>query len=90
VNREQENDTISNEKDETILWESHYATTLFINITTIRNIIGNESTMNYVFQDQPKYYLDMLRNPATINQKMIIHIIDLVMDINEGTLEVEA
>jgi hypothetical protein len=64
VNREQDNDTISNEKDETILWESHYATTLFINITTIRNIISNESTMNDVFQDQPKYYLDMPRNLA--------------------------
>jgi hypothetical protein len=89
VNTEQENNTISNEKDETILWERHYATTCFINIITIRNIVGRESTMNDVFQDQPKYYMDMLRNPTTTNQEMTIDIVDLVMDINEGTLKVE-
>ncbi len=90
MNREQENDTISNEKDETILWERHYATTQFTNITTIKNIIGNESTVNDVFQDQPKYYMNMSRIPTTTNQEMTIDIVDLVMDINEGTLEVEA
>jgi hypothetical protein len=34
--------------------------------------------------------MDMLKNLATTNQKMTIDIVDLVMDINEGTLEVEA
>jgi hypothetical protein len=33
--------------------------------------------------------MDMLKNLATTNQKMTIDIVDLVMDINEGTLEVE-
>ncbi len=43
-----------------------------------------------VFEDQPKYYMDMPRNPTTTNQEMTIDIVDLVTDINEGTLEVEA
>ncbi len=43
-----------------------------------------------MFQYQPKYHMDMLKNLATTNQKMTIDIVDLVMDINEGTLEVEA
>jgi len=46
--------------------------------------------VNDVFQDQPKYYMNMSRNPTTTNQEMTIDIVDLVMDINEGTLEVEA
>jgi hypothetical protein len=45
--------------------------------------------MNNVFQDQPKYYMDMPRNPTTTNQEMTIDTIYLVMDINEGTLKVE-
>jgi hypothetical protein len=34
--------------------------------------------------------MNMSRNPTTTNQEMTIDIVDLVMDINEGTLEVEA
>jgi hypothetical protein len=64
MNREERYDTISNEENETMLWEKHFVTIKLINVITTRDY---ESTTNNVLQDQPRYYVNMHESPIVTN-----------------------
>jgi len=64
MNREERDDTISNEQDETMLWEKHFVIVKLINVITIRDY---ESTTNNVLQDQPRYHVNMHKSPIVTN-----------------------
>jgi hypothetical protein len=51
-----------------MLWEEHYITIKLINMTITINIIGHELQANDVCQDQPKYYVDMLKSHVTMRK----------------------
>jgi hypothetical protein len=64
MNREERYDTISNEENETMLWEKHFVTIKLINVITTRDY---ESTINNVLQDQPRYYVNMHKSVIVTN-----------------------
>jgi hypothetical protein len=49
MSKEERDDTISNEEDETMLWEKHFVTIKLINVITTKD---HEFTTNNVLQDQ--------------------------------------
>jgi hypothetical protein len=61
-------DYIPNEEDEIMLWEEHYITIKLINMTITINTIDHESQVNDVCQNQPKYYVDMLKSHAIMGK----------------------
>ncbi len=70
-------------EDEITLWEEHFIATKLIKITT-RHMTSHELTMNDMYQNQPKYYMDMLKNHVATNQEVTIDPTNLVVDIRGG------
>jgi hypothetical protein len=84
MSREERDDTISNEKDETMLWEKHFVTIKLINVITTRD---HEFTTNNVLQDQPRYYVSMHKKPIVTNLEVVTNSTNMVMNIDEPTLK---
>jgi hypothetical protein len=45
--------------------------------------------VNDVFQSHPRYYVNRLSNPITINQDVATNFVTLVVNLNEVALEVK-
>lgn len=51
--------------------------------------INHASKVNDVYQNHPKYYVNRLSNPITINQDVATNFVALVVNLNEVALEVK-
>jgi len=50
---------------------------------------SHASEVNDMFQSHPRYYVNRLSNPITINQDVATNFVTLVVNLNEVALEVE-
>jgi hypothetical protein len=51
--------------------------------------INHASKVNDVFQSHPKYCVNRLSNPITINHDVVTNFVTLVVNLNEVALEVK-
>lgn len=84
-NEENEKDE---EEDNNIQWEEQYATIKYINILTTTPL-AHDNLIVGVFKVHPRYYGNLLTNFITMNQEIVINTINVIMNINEATIELE-
>ncbi len=80
--REEDDDYHSNEEDGEQQWTKHASTKKFINIISTTKI-----TIDGLYQDQPKYHVNMHRIPIIINHVYVIKSKDMVENLGQFSLD---
>jgi hypothetical protein len=95
-NRQGENgDSTSNEENEkdekednNIQWEEQYVAIKLINISTTTPL-AHDNLIVRMFKIHPWYYVNFLTNFITMNQQIVINTTNVIVNIDEATLELE-